>query len=398
MNTRIKYFGLALALVGVGVLIALNYRNSARRYVSPIFSPVATLQGLWTTYKTAYLEPGTFRTLDRQQDDITTSEGQSYTLLRAVWQDDRTTFDGTWHWTKDNLQHTDDALFSWLFGRRADGTYGVITDRGGQNAATDADVDIALALLFASSRWGDAAYSAEAEEILDSIWKYETLSVQGKTYLAANDLEQRSAGPYILNPSYCAPYAYRIFAQADPKHDWLSLVDSCYDVVSRSIEAALDTPHSANLPPNWILLQKDGTLTPPAAPLTTHFGYDAIRVPFRLALDYQWFQEPRAKQLLERMSFLGRQWEDRGMLAAVYKHDGTVQESFELPAVYGATIGYFRITQPAYADDVFRLKLQSLYNPDTTNWKEPLSYYDTNWAWFGMALFYESLPNLFLPR
>jgi hypothetical protein len=35
-----------------------------------------------------------------------------------------------------------------------------------------------------------------------------------------------------------------------------------------------------------------------------------------------------------------------------------------------------------------------LFNPDTNTWKEELSYYDNNWAWFGIALYNNLLPNL----
>lgn len=395
MNTYAKYFGIGLLAVGAILLLTLAYRNSSRRYVSPLFSPTATLANLWNGYRTDYIEPNTFRTLDRQQDNITTSEGQSYTMLRAVWQDDRATFDGAWQWTKDNLQHSEDALFSWLFGQRTDGTYGVLTERGGQNAASDADADIALALLFAAARWNEPQYRTEATQIIQSIWEREVLLVGNTPYLAANDIERLSPGPYVMNPSYCAPYAYRIFAEVDPAHPWLTLVDSCYELLERSMQAPLDAATSVGLPPNWVLLGTDRSILPPRAPQTTDFGYDAIRTPFRLALDHYWFAEPRVAQLLGRMSYLSRQWQEHTMLAAVYAHDGTPKEQFEVPAVYGGTIGYFRIADPESAEAVFRLKLQSLYNPDTMRWKQPLSYYDANLAWFGIALYYNSLPNLF---
>ena len=42
-------------------------------------------------------------------------------MLRAVWMGDKQTFDQSWTWTKDNLQHkTTDHLFSWLFGKQAE--------------------------------------------------------------------------------------------------------------------------------------------------------------------------------------------------------------------------------------------------------------------------------------
>ena len=43
--------------------------------------------------------------------------------------------------------------------------------------------------------------------------------MSGKSYLTAGDW---APGEQVipLNPSYFAPYAYRVFAEADPGHDW----------------------------------------------------------------------------------------------------------------------------------------------------------------------------------
>ncbi|MBI2030558.1 hypothetical protein HYT05_02970, partial [Candidatus Kaiserbacteria bacterium] len=37
-----------------------------------------------------------------------------------------------------------------------------------------------------------------------------------------------------------------------------------------------------------------------------------------------------------------------------------------------------------------------LFDPDTNTWRAPLSYYDANWVWFGMALYNDQLPDLSL--
>ena len=62
-------------------------------------------------------------------------------------------------------------LFAWLFGEKADGSYGVLDDIGGNNAAIDGDTDIAMALLFAHARWGDSTYLLEADSIIKAIWR-----------------------------------------------------------------------------------------------------------------------------------------------------------------------------------------------------------------------------------
>lgn len=389
----ILFFCFAFAVVG-GVL----YYNSERRNIPIVFAPQTMLGSLWGKYKLTILEPKTLRALDASRDNITTSEGQSYTMLRAVWMDDKATFDTAWKWTKDNLRRDDNLLFSWLFGRRPDGSYGVLSERGGANSASDADTDIALALIFAHARWGDQAYLNEARALLADIWKHEVVHIKGIPYLAANNVEKDSPDRIIVNPSYLSPYAYRIFATVDKARPWGLLVDSSYVLLEKSAALGLDTKKSVGLPPDWIAINRTtGAVTAaPGTTLKTDYGFDAIRTPWRLALDWQWNEEERAHKLLGSMGFLAREYRTKGMLASTYSHDGKVVLASESPAVYGGSIGALMVTDPDLAKEMYLSKLQVLYTPDTSSWKNPLSYYDDNWAWFGMALYHGMLRDLSL--
>src|ERR1041385_2589264 len=105
---------LGYVMVGVGcvIIVAVVYIHSGKSNVPLIFSPSQLLEATWRNYKNSYVMAGTYRTVDTSRGRITTSEGQSYTLLRAVWMGDKPTFDGTWHWTEANLEHSEDALFA----------------------------------------------------------------------------------------------------------------------------------------------------------------------------------------------------------------------------------------------------------------------------------------------
>ncbi len=383
-------------LAGIG-LIFLTLWVNYHHYPRPIiFSEQAMLTQLWSAYKGEYLEPVTGRTLDKQRENITTSEGQAYTMLRAVWMDDRPTFNTSFQWAKYNIQRPD-RLFSWLFGERADGKFAVLTEQGGANTASDADIDIALALLFAYSRWQDSDYLAEAAAIIPAIWNAEVVTINGRPYLAANNVEKQSTSPtVILNPSYFAPYAFRIFAEVDPTHDWLALVDTSYEVINQSLELPLDRDNSAGLPPDWVTINRRTGLLAGATDnaLSTNFGYDAMRLPWRIALDSQWFNEPRAATTLAKMEFLNRQWQAETKLASTYTHDGREFMAYESPAMYGGSLGFFLLTHPETATAIYRDKLLTLFDPDTTRWKKILSYYDDNIAWFGMGLYQGKLINL----
>ena len=154
------------------------------------------------------------------------------------------------------------------------------------------------------------------------------------------------------------------------------------------------------MPPDWVAINKTtGALSAPPANASstqdTNFGYDALRTPFRLALDYEWYRDPRDLQLLQQMSFLSTQWQQNGALASIYGHDGSTVDQTEDPSMYGGTIGYFMFADQADAAAVYANKLQYLWDPDTDRWKQILPYYDDNWVWFGIALYNHLLPNLF---
>jgi endoglucanase len=391
-----RAWGIFLLVLAFAILGFIAYKNSMKRQVPIIFSARNELQSIWEQYKKEYIEPETFRVLDKQKDNITTSEGQSYAMYRAVWLDDKETFDNVWKWTKDNLQRDDNKLFAWLFGELPDGSYGILTDQGGNNTATDADVDIALALIFASGRWNEQEYLGDALVIIRSIWENEVVYVNDVPYLVANNIEKDAPTNMVVNPSYLFPSAYRVFAKLDPEHPWMDVVDSSYDILDKSMTAKLDKQVSANIPPDWVFINKQtGTLTAPNTNnLTTNTSFDALRVPWRLALDWNWYKEPRAEALLKKMSFFTSEWRDKSLLYTSYEHDGTPFVKNQSAAFYGGTLGYFIVADPDNAKLIYENKLQILYNPDSNTWKIELGYYDDNWAWFGIALYNNLLPNL----
>src|SRR5262249_4700483 len=179
----------------------------------------------WASYKTRFISNG--RVIEHDQTAQTTSEGQAYAMLQAVYMDDRDTFDALWQWTYINLRRAD-GLLSWQYGKREDGTPGVRD----VNSATDADQDAALALLFAAHRWNEPSYQQAAQHLIASIWQHETAEVKGRRVVVAGNWAAAMSQP-VVNPSYFAPYAYRIFAEVDPEHNWKALVGSTYDILAQ---------------------------------------------------------------------------------------------------------------------------------------------------------------------
>jgi cellulose synthase (UDP-forming) len=194
---------LAFALAGCGTGEVSPTPTSSQ---TPAASPSASadahlasvLQATWAGYKQRFIGSDG-RVSDPTRGGITTSEGQSYALLRAVWMDDRSGFDSVWGWTRANLQVRGDGLFASLWGG------GAVQDH---NSASDADSDIALALLFAAHRFADSTYRGAALTVLAGMWQHDVVSIDGMNVLAAGNwaATQQSPGP-VMNPSYFAPYA-----------------------------------------------------------------------------------------------------------------------------------------------------------------------------------------------
>ena len=81
-------------------------------------------------------------------------EGDGYSLLAAAIMGDKTSFDGLWMCVHDKSRvkqprYIDGVVFSPDYG------YGDYSLKDNQDAATDGDVDIALALCIAWMQWGD---------------------------------------------------------------------------------------------------------------------------------------------------------------------------------------------------------------------------------------------------
>jgi len=354
-----------------------------------MLAPEEALKISWESYRRDFIQDDG-RTKDPMRDLATTSEGQSYSLLRAVWMDDRATFDRVLTWSNSNLRVRGDALFGFLWGRHADGSWSILDSA----VATDADQDIALALIFAHRRWGQQSYLDQAWAILADLWRKTVVELRGRPYLTAGDWAIDQPQP-TLNPSYLAPYAYRIFARIDPDHAWAGLLDTSYEALHAASELPLDTASSAYLPPNWCAIDREsGQIVAPGPRLDTNFGYDAFRTYWRLALDARWFGEPRALAYLERSYLLPQRWERDGRIAAVYRHDGTALREQEDPTLYGGLIGNLALTDPAAAQRLYAQEIVPLLvrQDGRVYWSDPSNYYLQNWLWFGLALYADRLP------
>ncbi|MCR5085436.1 MAG: cellulase [Succinivibrionaceae bacterium] len=241
---------------------------------------------LWDEFKSAFLsEDG--RVIDHSDERaITTSEGQSYALIFSIIANEPATFDLILGWTERNLAggSLSSALPAWLWGRREDGSYGIIDP----NSASDSDLFIAYALLEAARAFGRADYAGKAQELLGRVAERELAEVEGLGLMLLPGPEGfRHGGGVTLNPSYLPPMLLRrLAALGEP---WERLYRD-------SLGFLLDLG-GQRFPPDWISFV-DGEGYQVAEDSVC--SYNALRV-------YLWVGmmpsgDPLRKELVERFS------------------------------------------------------------------------------------------------
>lgn len=342
------------------------------------------LEQSWVIYRQKFIQSDG-RVIDYEASDRSTSEGQAYAMLRAVLIDDPTTFDLTLNWAENNLHRLDakgkkiDQLWSWKWGKDK-GKWGAID----KNFASDADIDAAMALILASRRWKRPEYLDLARTKLRDLWNFSTIAAAGnKRYLLPGPVEAFASAPptIYLNPSYFAPYAFRLFAQVDPSHNWLSLVESSYQVLEKSSQTSV-----VGLPSDWIALDtKTGRFSPvPAASkLESVYSFDAYRVWWRIAWDAELFKAPEAERYLRTATkHLQTQWRSSQRLPARINLQGKPTVNYEATSQYVMLYPALRLINPEMAQQQLENKILPRYKQGI--WDDESAYYTQNLAWLGL--------------
>ncbi|WNC92201.1 cellulose synthase complex periplasmic endoglucanase BcsZ [Paraburkholderia sp. FT54] len=268
MRVRInKKIGVALTL---GLAASVSFANLVK-VAQTTAAPGAC--GDWSGYR-AFVER--FVQADGRVIDYstpaqqTTSEGQSYALFFALVANDRATFDRLLGWTRTNLAGNQfDAqnmrLPAWQWGRKADGSYGVLDP----NSASDSDLWIAYDLLQAGRLWHEAGYTQLGEALATQIARQEMTSLPGVgPMLLPGPQGFQTGGVTRLNPSYLPLPVLRSLARDMPNGPWGKLADSAYKLIK--------TTAPQGFAPDWAAWQNGQFVIDPKNGDTG--SYDAIRV------------------------------------------------------------------------------------------------------------------------
>jgi len=234
-------------------------------------------------------EPGTL------EPHSTVSEGIAYGMLIAVYMNDQALFDDLWQYEQQFLD-SKTGLMHWYI--KADGS-----GPAGTGPATDADEDMAYALVMADRQWGTSPklgkYIDIAKDMITKIWNHEIFDYK---YLRS----WPGADSSTINLSYFAPSYYKLFAKIDTKNatNWTNTVDTMYTVLNASLNASNGNTENG-LVPAWCDASgkpNGGAFGPGQPPSPTNYQYDSCRTPFRIGLDWCMNGDPRAQAYLAKTS------------------------------------------------------------------------------------------------
>lgn len=194
--------------------------------------------------------------IDPDEGNRVVSEAIGYGMLITAAMGDKETFDKIWGWASQQIGNPPTRLLGWL--------------NGGDNSATDADTDMAYALLMAGKQWG-GNYAAAGNALAGIALQRDTengVLVAGEQFTS------------VVNPSYYSPGFYRAF--------------SGWDSVTTTTKGVLESCASSfqGLLPDWC--SKEGQAIPATAQVTAAsvcvanapcLAYDGARVPWRLGFD-----------------------------------------------------------------------------------------------------------------
>lgn len=226
-----------------------------------------------TFHDNYYEESGSYARIKWDEPEYTVSEGIGYGMLIMVYMDNaqnntQSKFDKLWNYYKKWVNGN--GLMNWKIRG--------FNNVDQWNAATDAELDVALALLMAHKQWGDEKYKTDVKDLIGKIWQHE---VNNNKYLKPGD-----AWDDRKNPSYFCTAALEAFKEVD-SNDWATVISNSYTLLTACRNS------NTGLVPDWCSEQ--------GSPIGD-YGYDATRTPWRIAIAYVWFGHSGAKDVAGKMA------------------------------------------------------------------------------------------------
>ncbi len=258
------------------------------------------------------------------------TEGMSYGMMICVQMNRKEEFDRIWKWA---------CTYMWMEEGESEGYFawscGLDGKKNAYGAAPDGEEFFAMALFFASHRWGDGegiyCYSEQARKILRAcIHKGENGRPGYPMWNHENKQILFVPGSDFTDPSYHLPHFYELFALWADEEDRSFFKEAAG--VSREYLAKACHPRTGM---SAEYAEFDGQPMSRPLPWTTDrhdwFFSDAYRTAANIGLDYEWFgiDEGQYEAPERLLRFLDARWDEHPF--EIYEVDGT---SLHEPALH----------------------------------------------------------------
>jgi hypothetical protein len=201
--------------------------------------------------------------LEQAEQGLSNSQATAYAMLVAAAMGDKEHFDCLWTYARNQ------GAAAWL----------MVSEPDGVGSTTEADEDMAEALLLAEEQWQDG-YGASANALIANMLSSDVLN---DALLPGSEWEQRG----VFAPAVFVPSLYRVFQRRSGDDAWARVLANGYRTVRANAQSfgqthlVTDLCDSSGTPTQQsdYGLQVTGGFTEPA------YGFDAARVPLRLSWD-----------------------------------------------------------------------------------------------------------------
>ena len=304
------------------------------------------------------------------------SEGQGYGMLVTVMMagadpDAKKIFDGLFRYCKSHPSKRHPLLMSWKQSFNHPGLQG--------SAATDADIDIAYALILAHAQWKSDTTEHYIEYAKSMIKAIKEQDIHPNTFalLLSNDVEKDSRDFDDMRVSDFIPEAFSVFGHLDGGEVWYKVNNHNY-LLFQKMQSQFSP--GVGLLPDFI--QHISTRPRPVkanyleSSLDGAYNYNACRFPWRIATDFIVHGDNRAKQLLTTLNDWIRSTTNNipDNISAGYYLNGTDVSSRNFEAL--SFIGSFAVS--AMVDSKNQVWLNALWDYLNGFGLKEFDYYDNS--------------------
>ncbi|HPY81797.1 MAG TPA: glycosyl hydrolase family 8, partial [Bacteroidales bacterium] len=240
------------------------------------------IQTLYSTWNSSfYEESGTLGRIKFDETQYTVSEGIAYGMLIYVYMSNstnstaRTRFDKLYNYYK---------RFSTQGGYLMDWKISGFSSVNLSGSATDADLDVALALALAHKQWGSNGTINYIQETENLLAKIRDLQVDGNNIFKPGHHWNESK-----NPCYFTTASIGLFIQAQTQEGFTNTRN--WNNVYSASHTFLKNSQRNGLWPDWC------TASGGQDSRGSNFYWDACRTPWRVAWDYVWFGTTQSKEM-----------------------------------------------------------------------------------------------------